>query len=71
MRWPTPEDLERWRIIPRALIALYGVICLQTHQWFISLEDPTSPQQLYASVVWGAAAAWFGFYTNTGRSGKE
>ena len=65
----TPQALDQWRVVPRLLIALYGYICWETHQWFIALDDPTNPQQLYASVIWGAAAAWFGFYTKTGRKG--
>jgi len=48
-------------------MTLYGIVCAHTHLWFTSLPDPTTAQQLYANVIWTAAAAWFGFYVNTGR----
>jgi hypothetical protein len=63
----TPEQLDAWRAVPRLLVLLYGWLCFDTHQWYTSLADPTTPQQLYASVIWTAAAAWFGFYVNSGR----
>jgi hypothetical protein len=61
-----PEQVNKWRIVPRLMLCLYAYICLDTHIWFMSLEAPTTQQQIYASVIWGAAAAWFGFYVNTG-----
>lgn len=63
----TPEQLDAWRVVPRLLVILYGWLCFDTHQWFTALGDPATPQQLYASVIWGGAAAWFGFYVNSGR----
>jgi hypothetical protein len=62
----TPQRLDEWRIVPRLLMTLYGIVCAHTHLWFTSLPDPTTAQQLYANVIWTAAAAWFGFYVNTG-----
>lgn len=59
------KSVNHWRIVPRLLLCLYGYICWDTHQWFTSLEIPTTPQQLYANIIWGAAAAWFGLYVNT------
>lgn len=58
------------RIIPRLLIILYGYICYDTHQWFQTLQDPTTAQQMYANIIWGAAAAWFGLYVNSGYKGE-
>lgn len=63
-----PDQFDAWRIIPRVLLALYGWICWDTHAWFTALPDPSGPQQLYASVIWGAAAVWFGVYTKTGNT---
>lgn len=62
----TPQQLNDWRVVPRVLILLYGFICWHTHVWFTGLEDPTTPQQMYANVIWGAAAAWFGLYVKSG-----
>lgn len=66
----TPEQVNDWRIIPRALMGLYGWVCFDTHQWFTSLQDPTNAQQLYANVIWGAAAVWFGLYVKSGGTSR-
>ena len=63
----TPDQLDAWRVVPRLLVLLYGWLCFDTHQWFTALPDPTTAQQLYANVIWTGAAAWFGFYVNSGR----
>ena len=34
--------------------------------WFTGLELPTTQQVAFASTIWGGAAAWFGFYVQTG-----
>lgn len=67
----TPSELDAWRIVPRLLMGLYGAVCVHTHIWFTGLPDPTTAQQLYANVIWGAAAAWFGFYVNTGKGNNK
>lgn len=63
----TPEQLDAWRVVPRLLVILYGWLCFDTHQWFTTLPEPTTAQQLYANVIWTGAAAWFAFYVNSGR----
>lgn len=67
----TPEQLDRWRVVPRLMVALYGWLCYDTHLWFKALDAPTDAQQLYANVIWAGAAAWFGFYVNSGSSRKS
>ena len=62
----SPETFNKWRIAPRILISLYGWICYDTHQWITGLPDPTTQQMAYATLIFGAAAAWFGLYTSTG-----
>jgi hypothetical protein len=62
----TPEQLDRWRIVPRLLVLLYGFMCWTVADWFMLLQDPTGSQVAFASTVWGAAAAWFGLYVNSG-----
>lgn len=61
-----PETLDKWRVVPRLLVVLYGIVCWQTFDWFTALADPTGPQTTFATGIWGAAAAWFGFYVNSG-----
>ncbi len=65
--WKVWSDrLNQWRIIPRGLMALYGYMAYSVAEWFMALPDPSIPQVTFVSTIWGAAAAWFGFYVNTG-----
>lgn len=66
MKWA--ERLDAFRVVPRLLVLLYGFACYQVALWFMALPDPTPAQGAFVSVVWGAAAAWFGLYTSTGRN---
>lgn len=63
----TPETFNKWRIAPRLLVLLYGLICWLTFDWFTGLPDPSASQTAFASTIWGGAAAWFGFYVNSGK----
>jgi hypothetical protein len=58
--------VDSWRIVPRVLIALYGCMCYNVAEWFMGLVDPSMAQVTFVSTVWGAAAAWFAFYVNSG-----
>jgi len=57
-----PEGFDKWRIFPRLLISLYGLMFYKTSMWFMTLPDPTSAQSAFVSVIVGAGAAWFGLY---------
>ena len=59
---------DTWRIIPRVLIALYGWMCYTVADWFMNLPEPSMSQVTFVSTVWGAAAAWFNFYVNSGNT---
>ena len=64
----TPERLDAWRIVPRALILSYMVVFYQTCNWFMNLSEPNNAQAGFVSVVVGAGAAWFGLYVNGKKS---
>ena len=61
----TPKQFDQWRPVPRLLVLLYGWICYETLIWFTALDAPTASQAGFASTIWTAAAAWFGFYVNS------
>ena len=65
LRWA--EVIDAYRIWPRALITLYGLVAAQVTWWFMTLPDPNMAQAALVSTVWGASAGWFGLYVNTGR----
>lgn len=62
----SPDKFNQWRVIPRILVALYGLYCFHVGDWYMALEIPTTEQTAFATVIWGAAAAWFKFYVSTG-----
>ena len=62
----TSEQVDRWRIVPRLFICLYGLAFFRTTEWFMSLPDPTNSQSAFISVIVGAGAAWFGLYVSSG-----
>ena len=65
------QAIDKWRIWPRLLITLYGVMFYKTTDWFMSLPDPTNSQSAFVSVIVGAGAAWFGLYVGSGGKDKE
>ena len=62
----SPSGIDKWRIWPRALITLYGIMFWRTTEWFMALPEPTAPQSAFVSVIVGAGAAWFGLYVGSG-----
>lgn len=62
----TPEQLNKWRVVPRLLVSLYAVQCWRVGEWFMALPDPSTAQTAFVSTIFGAAAAWFGLYVNSG-----
>lgn len=67
----TPEKFNAWRVVPRLLVALYGLVLYLTVDWFTMLDNPTNAQAAFVSTVVGAGAAWFKFYVTSGSSSNE
>ena len=63
--------IDKWRIWPRMLITLYGIMFYRVTEWFMTLPEPTAPQSAFVSVVVGAGAAWFGLYCGSGSAEKK
>jgi len=63
---PLWQQVNRWRVIPRLMAAMYGYVCWDAYSWITTLADPTSQQVTFATAIWGGAAAWFGFYVKSG-----
>lgn len=64
MDWPA--TIDRWRVIPRALMVTYMWLLNEATQWFMALPDPNGAQSAFIAAVWGAGAVWFGAYVNSG-----
>jgi len=62
----TPDQLDRWRVVPRILVTLYGILCYMVVSWYMSLPDPSAEQTTFATGIMAGAAAWFKFYVDSG-----
>lgn len=58
--------VDKWRIVPRLLMLMYGIAFYQCMTWFMALDDPTLAQAGFVSTLVGAGAAWFGLYVGSG-----
>lgn len=63
------KTVNEWRIVPRILVAMYGLAFWRVSEWFMALPEPNAAQSAFVSVMVGAAGAFFGFYVNSG--GRE
>ncbi len=62
------SQIDKWRVWPRMLITLYGIMFYRSTEWFMALPEPTNAQSAFISVIVGAGAAWFGLYCGSGGS---
>ncbi|SVB53227.1 uncharacterized protein METZ01_LOCUS206081 [marine metagenome] len=67
----TSTRIDKWRIWPRGLITLYGIMFWRVTEWFMALPEPTAPQSAFVSVIVGAGAAWFGLYCGSGPAASK
>lgn len=67
----TAQQFNEWRVVPRLMIAGYGLFAFYVGDWFMHLSEPTTQQASFVSVIWGAAAAWFGLYVKSGNAKGE
>ncbi len=65
------EIVDAWRVVPRLMLALYGLMCWHVADWFMHLPEPSGTQAAFVSTIWGGAAAWFGLYVRSGPSGPQ
>ena len=65
------ECLNRLRIIPRLIVAGYGVATWIVLKWFMGLDDPGTQQAALVTTVCALAPAIFGFYMQGGVTGQK
>lgn len=64
----SPETINAYRLWPRGMITLYGLLFYEVVHWFMELDDPTNSQSLFLSAITGVASVFFAFYVNSGPS---
>lgn len=65
------ECLNRLRVIPRILVAGYGVLVWQVVAWFMDLPLPDTQQAALVTTVVGASGIVFGFYMQGGITNRK
>lgn len=63
-RWAYRIDL--WRVVPRSVLAVYGISSWRVAEWFMALPEPNTAHGAFVSVVAGIAPLLFQFYAVNG-----
>jgi len=60
------DFIDKYRIFPRAFVAVMGYWAWIITRWFMGLPDPTDVQGAFATGVALAAIGIFKYYVETG-----
>ena len=62
-----PEELDKWRVVPRLLMLAMLVMTFRVVEWFMEIPTPTLEQAGLVSVMTGALTGAFGLFLGTGK----
>lgn len=60
----TPENLDKWKIMPRLMMLAVTILTYQSVHWYMNLAEPTNGQAGLVSVCMGALTGCFGIFQN-------
>tara|TARA_S200002703_G_scaffold151791_1_gene151551 strand:+ start:747 stop:947 length:201 start_codon:yes stop_codon:yes gene_type:complete len=63
----TPEELDKWRVVPRLLMLAMLIMTYRVVEWFMGISTPTLEQAGLVSVMTGALTGAFGLFLGTGK----
>jgi hypothetical protein len=63
----TPEELDKWRIVPRLLMLSMVIMTYRVVEWFMQIPAPTLEQAGLVSVMTGALTGSFGLFLGSGK----
>ena len=66
----TPENLDRWKIIPRLMMIIMTGVYIRCIEWALSQPDLTTQQASLISVVTGAMTGSLAVFLNAESKGK-
>jgi hypothetical protein len=58
----TVEQFLRWKVLPRFMMLASTIMSWRCAEWFMDLDNPTSQQSAFVSVVVGAMTGVFGIW---------
>lgn len=65
------EVIDSFRVVPRVILALYGVLVWQIVDWYMLLPEPSTQHAALVTIVVGVIAPVVGLYQNSGRSWQQ
>lgn len=63
----TPENLDKWRIVPRIMMLALTVLTYKAVMWFMTLTTPTLEQTTLVSVMSATLTGAFGMFLGSGK----
>jgi len=63
----TPEELDKWRVVPRLLMLSMVIMTYRVVEWFMQIPTPTLEQAGLVSVMTGALTGAFGLFLGSGK----
>jgi len=63
----SPEQLDKWRIVPRLIMFALIVMTFRVVEWFMTLPNPTLEQAGLVSVMTGALTGAYGLFLGSGK----
>tara|TARA_R100000700_G_C3166241_1_gene141337 strand:+ start:644 stop:853 length:210 start_codon:yes stop_codon:yes gene_type:complete len=67
----TPENLDRWKIIPRLMMIIMTGVYIRCIEWALSQPDLTTQQASLISVVTGAMTGSLAVFLNQESRSKD
>ena len=67
----TFERISKWKLLPRFMMLVMTLMSWRCAEWFMNLEDPTTQQSAFVSVIMGVMTGVYGIYLGReSRGGK-
>lgn len=63
----SPEDLDRWRLIPRLVMLCVLLFTYRVVEWYMGLEFPTTQQTSLVATMTGCLTGSFGLFLGSGK----
>ena len=67
----TVERFLKWKILPRFMMLLSTATSWRCAEWFMDLDNPTSQQSAFVSVVMGVMTGVFGIWMGHEHKGDK
>mgnify|MGYP006899578101 FL=1 len=65
------EQFLRWKVLPRFMMLASTMMSWRCAEWFMDLNDPTSQQSAFVSVVMGVMTGVFGIWMGHEHKGDK